>query len=768
MVLLQSSVWAGLTTLYVSPEGNDQWSGRSADPKQNEGPLATLDAARLKIRQLKAADPEGTFEVQLRGGVYSLKETVVFEPEDSGSQAAPVVYKAYPEEEPVFTGGVPIKGWKKMDKDPAGTPEAARGKLWVAEIPKTPGSEWYIRSLYDGETLLNRAASGNLKKREPDQKRTFDFNTHGKGIYQEVRLEFEGPLVEPFERHVDFRDNDLRAWKNMHDIELALTDRGWLRNLIPLERVDVKNKVAHLSVAPTYQPHNFKRPYEVLNAIDYLDEPGEWVVNTLEGKIYMWPKNDVSDMDVIAPLLQEFIRVEGKEKGPFAQHICFEGLTFMHGLRDTLQEDDKGLQHDWEMYDKGNAVIRFRNAEDCAFTSNTIKSSSGTGIRLDMHCQRIEIASNHLKYLGGGGIVLSGYAPGTVDVNKNNVVHDNYIHHVGTLLWHSPAIFIAQSGHNEITHNTIHDLPYNGIVVSGCRPHEFYHINRLPFRRAWMNSIRVEECMPYILKGLESDRPISIDHFLPLLHARENKIVMNDISRVLQKLHDGNAIYFSAMGSNNLAERNYMHQNFGTRGALRLDDNPSYTIIKENVITSCEKGIGVKGLCEIENNFVFTTETFLRGRGASRKPAALKRNIFFPAGSSTSEIGGLYIGSSTKNREGVPLWARVNSSEDNLYFTTHKRDPFLPKTGIGTDLATGKTVVPGKEPVNFLYADPLFDDEAVQQGWFRFKEGSPAEKLGIEPIDLREVGSSLAEKHFPGIDEEASAKSHESHSNSLP
>jgi hypothetical protein len=37
-----------------------------------------------------------------------------------------------------------------------------------------------------------------------------------------------------------------------------------------------------------------------------------------------------------------------------------------------------------------------------------------------------------------------------------------------------------------------------------------------------------------------------------------------------------------------------------------------------------------------------------------------------------------------------------------------------------------------------LVGDPLFRDPG--KGDFRFKAGSPAKKLGIEPIDLRKVG----------------------------
>ncbi len=720
-----------------------------------DGPISTLKAAQSKVRELKKQQPGKPIEVLIKGGIYELRETVVFGLEDSGTLSAPITYKAYPGETPVFTGGIKIDNWKKVESDPEGVAEAAKGNLWVADIPavNANGREWYIKTLYDEETLLKRA-SARLGRRKPDQERPFDYNTHGRGIYEgEHRLEFEGPLVEPFERHIDFRDNDLRDWENMQDIELALTDRPWLRNIISLERVDVENKVAYLSLDPTYQPNNHRRGYEVENAIDYLDEPGEWVVNTLKGKIYMWPEKDLSEMNVMAPLIHEFIRVEGREKGPFAQHIHFEGLTFMHGARDILVEGDKGLQHDWEMYDKGNAVVRFRYAEDCKFNSNVIKSSSGTGIRLDMHCQKIEIASNHLKYLGGNGVVLSGYAPGTVDVNKNNIVHDNYIHHIGEILWHSAGIFITQSGNNEITHNTIRELPYNGIVVSGCRPHEFYHINRLPFRRAWMNSIRVEEAMPYIKKGLASDRPISIDHFLPILHARENRIIMNDISRVLLKLHDGNAVYFSAMGENNVVDQNYLHKNWGTAGTVRLDDNPSFTIITNNVIAEADHGLSLKGPADVFNNFIFT-DTFLRGRAmpgwlGATKQAYPKMNIFMPPASSKSS-NGLYL--TSKRAKDRPFFLNLPKTENSIYYTLNISKSYVPTSALGTDLVTGEPVTPGTDEIKLLYADPMFDQELMKQGFFRFQKGSVAERMGIQPLDMRKVGSSLAEKDFSGFD----------------
>ena len=706
-----------------------------------DGPISTLNDARLKVRELKKKHPGQSIEVIIKGGAYPLTETVVFGLEDSGTEGAPVIYKAVPGEAPVFSGGVSIGGWKKLTTDPESVSEKARGKLWVAEIPKQTNTQWIIRSLYDGETMLKRARSGSFKYADVEKKN--DYNRQGKKLTS--ILEYEGEPVAPFDRKVFYKNDDIKDWKNPSDIELILKDRPWLANIISLERIDTEKKIAHLAVDPTYQPINPRNRYWVENAIEYLDEPGEWVVNTQQGRIYMWPKKDMADMNVVAPLLSEFIRVEGTEDGPFASHLRFEGLTFTHGVRDTLQENDKGLQHDWEMYDKANAVIRFRNAEDCQVSSCVIKSSSGTGIRLDLHCQRIKIASNHLHHLGGGGIVLSGYGPGTKDVNKNNVVYDNYIHHIGQLLLHSAAIFIAQSGHNEITHNTIQEVPYNGMVISGCRPHEFYLVNRIPFRRAWVSSIRFDECEPYIKKGLASKSQNRLVHFLPLLHARENRIIMNDISHTLLKLHDGNAIYFSAMGEDNWVEHNYLHQNHDTAGAIRLDDNPSFTIIRENVITASERGLGLKGPADVINNFIFT-ETFLRGRSTpgwlgGTKQVLPQRNIFMPPVSSKS-ASGLYL--TDKRATNKPFYENLPKMEDSIYFTQNKSEPYVPKAELGSDLVAGKPVTIGQDPVKLLYVDPMFDEAAMQEGLYQFKEGSPAQKLGIKPIDLRKVGSSLA------------------------
>src|SRR5437667_8138259 len=73
---------------YVAPNGSD------GNPGSLEKPFATLQRAQQAVRQQPAPLLTKTGG-WLRGGTYYLAEKLVFSSEDSGSQAAPVVYQAY-------------------------------------------------------------------------------------------------------------------------------------------------------------------------------------------------------------------------------------------------------------------------------------------------------------------------------------------------------------------------------------------------------------------------------------------------------------------------------------------------------------------------------------------------------------------------------------------------------------------------------------------------------------------------------------------------
>ena len=106
--------------LYVSPQGNDAWSGTlpAANAGKTNGPLATLHAARDAVRKLRAGAPnrKTPVVVALRGGMYPLADTLHFTPVDSGTKDSPTIYVAYKDEKPILSGGRVITGWKIDDK----------------------------------------------------------------------------------------------------------------------------------------------------------------------------------------------------------------------------------------------------------------------------------------------------------------------------------------------------------------------------------------------------------------------------------------------------------------------------------------------------------------------------------------------------------------------------------------------------------------------------------------------------------------------------
>jgi hypothetical protein len=144
---------------YVSTDGSDDWLGSlpESNAQGTDGPFASLEQARQAVRDIKGRPSTKDVVVLIREGIYRLIETVVFGLEDSGKGDSTVTYAAYHGEEAVFCSDVEISGWKRPDTALTGLPEAARGKVWVADVPQVNGAPWRFFTLYDAEGRLPRA-----------------------------------------------------------------------------------------------------------------------------------------------------------------------------------------------------------------------------------------------------------------------------------------------------------------------------------------------------------------------------------------------------------------------------------------------------------------------------------------------------------------------------------------------------------------------------------------------------------------------------------
>jgi predicted ester cyclase len=138
---------AAALTLYVSPAGNDAWTGSLEQPNdaKSDGPLASLTGARDALRKLRSAGPREAANVRvvIAQGEYTLTAPLVLEPQDSG-----VIFEAAPGARVQFSGGRKITGFRPVS-----------GGLWQAEVPDA--GKWRFEQLWVNGRQATRARTPN-------------------------------------------------------------------------------------------------------------------------------------------------------------------------------------------------------------------------------------------------------------------------------------------------------------------------------------------------------------------------------------------------------------------------------------------------------------------------------------------------------------------------------------------------------------------------------------------------------------------------------
>lgn len=678
---------------YISPGGDDASNGTEDEP------FATLSRARDAVRELKKTETND-ITVEIRGGRYSIPDTLVFGLEDSAAEGQTITYAAAEGEQPVLSGGVVLSGWHRTNLS---------GNIWVADFPN--GAKNPL-TLYQGETRLPRARGKGFSP-----SKTYE------------RKKMSGPVTDT----IEFPAGALKNYADLKNAEVVVrTSAAWAMNILPLLSVDEEKRVAKtapcnyalgriVSSPPT--PNDMW----VENVLEELDAPGEWVSHPDEGKIYYWPLDGQEPEDVIFPLVTEIVRVEGciDYEGPAdtpVKGLRFEGLSFMHADRMQAPDNIKGngLQHGWEYFDAPNAMLRFRGAENCIVKDCHFTAGGSDGIRLDLYAQNIIIENSLFDHLGGAAAVFAGYGLGTKDVNRKNQFVNNHVHHVCELKKDRPALFLWQSGSNRIANNLIHNVPYAAISVS-CRAAIAPGIGEGHLSRRG-SEITGDYSRVADYEGWKS-REI-------FWHGRDNIVVSNEIFSAVEFIADGNPVYISGTAGGNIIRRNYVHDcwSYNVNAAIRCDDDQHETLIEGNLITDVAgsaSAIVIKGKNDVINNICVdiyrNDEDYHVGMLAVRsyKPdgCRIEHNLFYcpdparivsvVAGRTRPQIGNEQIELKNSQVQKNIYWAPTDPSWGKDYLADAQRE--------------------GSEQGSFI-ADPLLTRD------FSFKSGSPALKLGIVPV----------------------------------
>ncbi len=576
-------------TYYVSLDGSDDFSGtlKTVNDSGTDGPFATLEKARDTIRELKHTTglPNGVVTVCLMPGTYYLDKRFELSPEDSGTSDSPIVYRSLPGTKVVISGAKKLTGWKKLPDQLPGLPESINDKLYYIDVEKG----FHPHSLF-----INGKAQ--MLARYPNE----GFFEGEKGLQGFGDPGPQGQLIT-FPDHVS---EFLPYLPDNGDVEMSWIPIIWANGISVMKNFDQqtntarrhsKNVLYYGSVEEDWRRGN---RFRLQNAYVFIDTPGEWAVDTQKGRIYFYPPSPLTGSEqTLCSNLYELFRLEGNEPaGQLVHDIALLDLTFSH--TDRMPEDQWPEEWLKRNFENPDAAVFLKDVRNIHVKRCRMLNVGTYGITLNKYAQNVTVEHNEIAYTGCGGVQLLGYGPGTKDVNKNNIIRCNLIHHCGNNDYmHSAAVSLYQSGGNTITHNYIYNCPYAAIVMVGAYFGDLNNVARgnwTPESQTYLGHTDAYGSFEHQYQVRWQDLPegayeeflagtgdFSELQFWKYLHCRNNYVAYNVASDCMNGLADGGALYCWCCSENNRWENNIV-VNSGDK-TIYLDDGIHGALIRGNI-----------------------------------------------------------------------------------------------------------------------------------------------------------------------------------------
>ena len=481
------SLFAG--EIYVSLQGNDKNSGTK------EAPFYTLNRAIKQAREwrrLNRPEVAGGIYIRLEEGVYAQRNSLFLRPEDSGTPDSPTVICAVDGAHPVISGGVAVTGWKRGCNHPA-IPEKLKQKIWSVEAPLIGNRRVETRQMWVNGHKVQRAAQfpdGGLE-------RMIDFNPE------------EQTITIPVSQSVN-----PKRLQNAGQLEMIVHQR-WAIAILRVKSIDVKDGQAvvrfhepesHLEFAhPWPQPviggEKGNSSFCLTNALELLDQPGEWFQEYPSGTIYYYPQasENMETAEVIIPTLETLVTIDGTLSRP-VKHIQFNRITFEHTswmrpsyqghvtlqggfpLLDAYKLQEPGLPEKAELENQAwitrpETAIRVRGAEHIDFKHCTFRHLSSTGLDYEWAVTASSVEDCQFTDIGGTALLVGAFPDGGLETHipfipadvrelcSHITIRNNFISNVTNEDWGCVGIGAGYVRNMDISHNEVCHLNYSGICV---------------------------------------------------------------------------------------------------------------------------------------------------------------------------------------------------------------------------------------------------------------------------------------------------------------
>jgi hypothetical protein len=155
---------------------------------------------------------------------------------------------------------------------------------------------------------------------------------------------------------------------------MSLTEGAWeLRS----NRINEAASMTPLSASITYS-----LPFYVENAIELLDQPGEWCFDRVSQILYYYPKigEDINSVEVIVPVCDKLIEIKGSSLNAKVNNVSFEDICFSHtSWNAPSNEGWYGYQSEHLVRPAGvvtpPAAIEINNASNFTVRNNVVETA---------------------------------------------------------------------------------------------------------------------------------------------------------------------------------------------------------------------------------------------------------------------------------------------------------------------------------------------------------------------------------------------------------
>lgn len=456
-------------TYFVSAKGSDKNSGTI------DKPFATPDKAVEVAKKTRKS-----FVIFFREGVYYRTSSLLLNNESKDS----IAFKAYQNEKVVFHGGKKLDGNKFKPCTDIRIlnrilPEA-QGKIWVLDLKKEGIADFGVMKQHgfgkntapaplelfingQPQMLARYPNTGILKIGKVFDKGSIprDGDTTNRGA--EFGFEYDRPL----------------RWKDAPEIWLhGKFSFGYNDDHLKIERIDQKQKSIKL-----VQPHLYGvmssiyvdstnrkylagqsiRGYYAYNLLEEIDQPGEYYLDRLTGKLYIYPISVLANAEVEVSVSEDpLLSIKN------SANIMVDGISFTcsRGMGIYLENSQNISINHCSFSNLGTVSISMGHLFNGKTAGYNLDGSPRQDVKVDGDFSHITISNCLIYNTGTGGVIVEGGDRKTL-VSAGNLVYNSEFYQTDRINnTYSPAIKLNGVG-NIVRNCDFHDLKHQSIGFTG-------------------------------------------------------------------------------------------------------------------------------------------------------------------------------------------------------------------------------------------------------------------------------------------------------------